>query len=55
MEVQDRLMSYTNLAGTITTSDLELAASVAHHNILVTQVDAREAIIHDFSDNTTTV
>jgi hypothetical protein len=50
MEEQDRLVSYTT-----TNSDMELAASVAHHNVSVTQVDAREANIHNFSDNTAMV
>jgi hypothetical protein len=53
--LQTRLVSYANPDGTITNSNLELAASVAHHKILVTQVDAREATIHTFSDNTATV
>jgi hypothetical protein len=50
--VQTCLVSYANPDGTITNSDLELAASVAQHEILVTQVYAREATIHNFSDNT---
>jgi hypothetical protein len=49
--VQARLVAYANSDGTITNSDLELAASVAQHEVLVTQVDAREATIHNFSDN----
>jgi hypothetical protein len=53
--VQTRLVSFSNPGGTITNSDLELAASVAQHKFLVTQVDAREATIHNFSDNTATV
>jgi hypothetical protein len=53
--VQTRLVLYANPDGTITNSDLELAASVAQHKILVTQVDAREATIHNFSENTATV
>jgi hypothetical protein len=54
-DVQSHLVSYTNLAGTITNSDLELAASVAQHKVMVSQVDAREATIHNLSDNTATV
>jgi hypothetical protein len=50
-----RLVSYTNLNGTITNSDLELAASVAQHEALVTQVDTQEATINNFLDNTATV
>jgi hypothetical protein len=32
--------------------DLELAASVVQHEVLVTNMDAREATFHNFSDNT---
>jgi hypothetical protein len=55
LEVQCRLVSFDNPAGTITNSDLELAASVAQHDVLTSNVDAREATIHNFSDNTPTV
>jgi hypothetical protein len=57
IEVQRHLVSYTNSAGTITitNSNLELAASVAQHDTLVTNVDARESMVHNFSDNTPTV
>jgi hypothetical protein len=55
LEVQHRLVSFDNPAGTITNSDLELAASVAQHDVLTSNVDAREATIHNFSDNTPTV
>jgi hypothetical protein len=33
----------------------ELAASVAQHDVLTSNVDAREATIHNFSDNTPTI
>jgi hypothetical protein len=55
LEVQRRLVSFDNPAGTITNSDLELAASVAQHDVLTSNVDAREATIHIFYDNTPTV
>jgi hypothetical protein len=54
-EVQRSLMYYANPTGNITSSDLELVASMAHHEILVTNVDAREATVHNFSDKTPTV
>jgi hypothetical protein len=54
-EVQRHLVSYANPTDTITNSDLELAASVAQHDILVSNVDAREATVHNFSDNTPNV
>jgi hypothetical protein len=38
-EVQSRLITFSNPAGTITNSDLELAASVAQHDILAHQAD----------------
>jgi hypothetical protein len=54
-EVQSRLITFSNPAGTITNSDLELAASVAQHDILAHQADIREATIHNSSDNKATV
>jgi hypothetical protein len=54
-EVQRRPVSYANLTGTIINSALELAASVVQHDVLVTNMDAREATFHNFSDNTPTV
>jgi hypothetical protein len=51
-KAQRRLVSYTNSDGTITNINLELAASVTRHDILVSHVDAREATNHNFSDNT---
>jgi hypothetical protein len=55
LPVQNRLVTYANSAGTITNSDLELAASVAQHDVLAREVDVREATILNFSDNTPTV
>jgi hypothetical protein len=55
LEVQRRLISFANPTGTITNSDLELAASVAQHNVLASNVDTQEATIHNFSKNTPTV
>jgi hypothetical protein len=55
LEVQRRLVSFDNPAGTNTNSNLEMAASVAQHDVLTSNVDAREATVHNFSDNTPTV
>jgi hypothetical protein len=55
LEVQHRIISNDNPAGTITNSDLELAASVAQHDVLASNLDAWEATIHNFSGNTLTV
>jgi hypothetical protein len=55
LRVQRRLISFDNPAGTITNRNLELAVSVAQHDVLTSNVDAREATIHNFSDNTPTV
>jgi hypothetical protein len=54
LSVQNRLVTYANSAGTITNSDLELAASVAQHDVLAREVEVREATILNFSDNTPT-
>jgi hypothetical protein len=53
--IQERLVSFDNPAGDINNSELELAASVAHHDILAQQFDIREATIHNSSDNVATV
>jgi hypothetical protein len=40
-DVRRQLVTFSNLMGTVTDSDLELAASVAHHEVLAQQVDVR--------------
>jgi hypothetical protein len=55
IEVQRQLVLFDKPAGTITNSDLELDASVAQHDVLTYNVDAREATVHNFSNNTPTV
>ena len=49
------LVSFTNPQGTITNSDLELAASVVHADVLSQEADIREATTHNAYDNTPTV
>jgi hypothetical protein len=53
--VQSQLVTFDNTGGTVSTSDLELAASVAQHDVLAQQVDVREATIHNLTDNTATM
>jgi hypothetical protein len=53
--VPHRLVAFTNPGGTITNSDLELAASVAQHDVIAQQVDVREATIHNLTDNMATM
>jgi hypothetical protein len=53
--IQDALVSWDNPAGSVTNSDLELAASIAHQDVLVHAFDLRERTIHTGSDNTPTV
>jgi hypothetical protein len=55
LDVQRRIISFDNPVGTITNSDLELAASVTQHDVLTSNEDAQEVTIHNFSDNTPTV
>jgi hypothetical protein len=50
-----QLVTFTNPVGTITNSDLELAASIAQHDVLAQQVDVPEATIHNLTDNTATL
>jgi hypothetical protein len=52
LEIQQQLVSWTNPTGTITNSDLELAATIAQHDILTEQMDVREGTIATLTDNT---
>jgi hypothetical protein len=54
-EVWRKLVTFSNLTGTVNNSDLELTASVAQHNVLAQQVDVREATIHNLTDNLATM
>jgi hypothetical protein len=54
-QVQRQLINFANQKGTITNSDLELAESVAQHEVIAQQVDVREATIHIFFDNMATM
>jgi hypothetical protein len=53
--IQERLVSFDNPAGDINNIELELAASVAQHNILAKKIDIRESTIHNSSGNVSTV
>jgi hypothetical protein len=53
--VQSQLVSFSNPMGKITNSELELAASVAQHDILAQSVDIQESTIHNATNNMTTV
>jgi hypothetical protein len=52
LDVQRDLVSSDNPTGTITNSDLELAGTIAQHDVLVHHVDCRERTIHTLTDNT---
>ena len=54
-ETTSAVISFNNPHGTLTNSDLELAAHVAAHDILVGEVDMREKTAHALSDNTPTL
>jgi hypothetical protein len=45
----DKPVTFTNPKGTITIIDLELAASIAQHDVLAQHTDVREATIHNLS------
>ena len=53
--IQTRLASEENPKGTITNSDLELAALVAHHHVLATTHNLTGTSLGALSDNTPTV
>jgi hypothetical protein len=54
-DVRRQLVTFSNLTGTVTNSDLELAASVAQHTVLAQQVDVRESTIHKLTYNLATM
>ena len=51
LDIQRKLVTYHNKSGTISNSDLELAAQLASHNILVQQYKCQEHTISTFTDN----
>mgnify|MGYP002809560502 CR=1 FL=1 len=46
------VVSSANPTGSVTNSDLELAGTIAHHDVLVHSIDCRERTIHTLTDNT---
>jgi hypothetical protein len=50
--VQQAIVSSNNPTGSLTNSDLELAGTIAQHDVLVHHVDCRERTIHTLTDNT---
>jgi hypothetical protein len=55
LKVARQLVTTANPTGKIKNSDLELAASVAHHDILSQLSNLQDVIIHNCYDNTATV
>ena len=53
--VRDQLSSFKNPTGPITNSDLELAGSIAHNDILAQSADVTERTTHNCYDNIPTV
>jgi len=53
--VQESLVSEANRSGSISNSDLELAGTIAHNDVLVHQVDCRERTTATLCDNTPAV
>ena len=49
--VSSRLVSSDNPTGTITNSDLELAGSIAHHDVVAHICETRERTLHTVHDN----
>ena len=50
-----QLITHSNPTGTITNSDLELAGTIAHHDVLAHYADVRERTTHNLHDNTPAV
>jgi hypothetical protein len=55
MSIQRRLVTFDNPTGDLTNSDLELAGIIAHKDVLVQHVDARERTFSILCDNTPAV
>ena len=55
MSVQSKLVSFTNRAGTINNSDLELCGNIAHHDVVAQFADISERTIGTLSDNVANV
>jgi hypothetical protein len=53
--VTKNLISFNNPTGTVTNSDLELAGTIAHHDILAQVATVTERTVHTLSDNDPTV
>jgi hypothetical protein len=52
LPTQQSLVSFANPMGTISNSDLELAGTIAQHDVVVQALDAREKTVYTLSDNT---
>jgi hypothetical protein len=55
VEINNWIVTDANPTGDLTISDFELAATVAHYDILVHAVDLRERTSNNLHDNTATV
>jgi hypothetical protein len=53
--VASKLVSTTNHGGTITDSDLELAANIAQFDVLAQTFDVHSTMVHNLSDNAAAV
>ena len=51
-KIQQQLVTADNRSGCVSISDLELAATVAQHDILAVNLDLREHTVYTLSDNT---
>jgi hypothetical protein len=54
-DIQAQLLTYDHPGGTITNSDLELAGTIAQHDILVRGMEVAEKTLYTLSDNTPAV
>lgn len=54
-DIKERLVTWTNPSGDVTNSDLEMAATVLHHDVIATGHGVREVTIGTLHDNTPAV
>jgi hypothetical protein len=54
-QIQSQLLTDTNPRGTLTNSDLELAGTILHQDVITSHTNCREATTHTMCDNVTAV
>jgi hypothetical protein len=54
-QIQSQIITDANPRGTLTNSDLELASTILHQDVITSNIDCREATTHTMCDNVAAV